>query len=160
MGLVCNDPRENCKDGKTIKQLADTGKYIIRTRADSDVKSFNANRAQAALNSGAFIRLAWAVIWHLLSGATIVHTDFLEDITHLMNKANCDTCTDGQWKNGHGHTCQDLRAHANGGRPDWTDTAGTKASEACAQFKCTAQCTCKITKHDVPGATCSRNRTH
>jgi len=52
---------------------------------------------------------------------------------------NCDSnpamhmCTDGTWRNGHGHTCADLRRN-NNGAPDWTDTAGRSAGMQCCQY--------------------------
>ena len=49
---------------------------------------------------------------------------------------DCDAaggCIDGTWLNGHGHNCKALR-DSNAGQPDWTDTAGTKAADACCQY--------------------------
>ena len=148
--LVCNDPDEVCYDGKKISDLVKEQKYVIRTRADSGAKAMDYARAKKAMESRAHI----------------VHTDFPTELMPFMKSAECSTCRDGFFVNGHGHSCAGIRAHTKGAdavnSANWGSLwGGVPAAELCVQFKCKEECTCTgLGSHRPDEATCTSTSTN
>jgi hypothetical protein len=64
-----------------------------------------------------------------------------ECLAVIHQRANCTSCTDGNWTNPHGQNCAAIRnPHAQGGAPNWitNNPHELTAGDACVHFACPA----------------------